>query len=58
MCLYYLFQNGKTHMVSDNTWIGAIVTKVYDGVRSLARLQVMKLKLDGSRFEFFTILFL
>lgn len=38
MCLYYLFQNGKTHMVSDNTWIGAIVTKVYDGVRYVGQV--------------------
>lgn len=38
MCLYYLFQNGKTHMVSDNTWIGAIVTKVFDGVRYVGQV--------------------
>lgn len=38
MCLYYLFQNNKTQMVSDNRWIGAIVTKVYDGVRYIGQV--------------------
>nr|XP_023886739.1 uncharacterized protein LOC111998856 isoform X2 [Quercus suber] len=31
-------KNGKTQMVSDNRWIGATVTKVFDGVRYIGQV--------------------
>ncbi|XP_030947301.1 uncharacterized protein LOC115971488 [Quercus lobata] len=31
-------KNGKTQMVSDNRWIGAIITKVFDGVRYIGQV--------------------
>ena len=42
MCLYhfsfFFFQNGKTEMAPDDTWIGVVVTKVYNGVRYVGQV--------------------